>query len=89
LSKVNILFGSEVVLFFAGAIIPGIWGSMIELADNSNWKTSQRRLKRAGVLQDDTLIRISFAYLYRIKIDDRYFLVLNNRSGKYQPVGGA
>ena len=25
LSKVNILFGSEVVLLFAGAIIPGIW----------------------------------------------------------------
>jgi hypothetical protein len=88
LSTVNILFGSEVVLLFAGAIIPGIWGSMIELADNSNWKTSQRKLKRAGVLQDDTLIRISFAYLYRIKVDNRYFLVLNNRSEKYQPVGG-
>jgi hypothetical protein len=70
-------------------IIPGIWGSTIELADNSNWKTSQRKLKRAGVLQDDTLIRISFAYLYRIKVDDRYFLILNNRSEKYQPVGGA
>ncbi|HDH0866350.1 SMODS-associated NUDIX domain-containing protein [Staphylococcus saprophyticus] len=89
LSTVNILFGSEVVLLFAGAIIPGIWGSTIELADNSNWKTSQRKLKRAGVLQDDTLIRISFAYLYRIKVDDRYFLILNNRSEKYQPVGGA
>ncbi|HHW7199343.1 hypothetical protein [Staphylococcus aureus] len=89
LRTVNIRFGSEVVLLFAGAIIPGIWGSTIELADNSNWKTSQRKLERAGVLQDDTLIRISFAYLYRIKVDDRYFLVLNKRSEKYQPVGGA
>lgn len=89
LNTVNILFGSEVVLLFAGAILPGIWSSTIELADNSNWKTSQRKLKRAGKLQDDTLIRISFAYLYRIKVDDSYFLVLNNRSKKYQPVGGA
>ncbi|MDJ1089405.1 hypothetical protein [Macrococcoides caseolyticum] len=89
LSTINMLFGSEIVLLFAGAIIPEIWRSIIELADNSNWKTSQRKLKRAGVLQDDTLIRISFAYLYRIKVDDRYFLILNNRSEKYQPVGGA
>ncbi|WP_338133596.1 hypothetical protein [Staphylococcus felis] len=72
-----------------GAIIPGIWRSTIYLVDNSNWKTSQRKLKRAGMLQDDTLIRISFAYLYRIKVDDRYFLVLNNRPEKYQSVGGA
>ncbi|WP_342671685.1 hypothetical protein [Staphylococcus felis] len=72
-----------------GAIIPGIWRSTIDLVDNSNWKTSQRKLKRAGMLQDDTLIRISFAYLYRIKVDDWYFLVLNNWSEKYQSVGGA
>ncbi|RIL72282.1 hypothetical protein BUY49_03785 [Staphylococcus devriesei] len=89
LSTINMLFGSEVILLFVGAIIPEISRSTIELLDNSNWKTSQRKLKRAGVLQDDTLIRISFAYLYRIKVDDKYFLILNNRSEKYQPVGGA
>ncbi|PNZ09301.1 hypothetical protein CD118_11080 [Staphylococcus coagulans] len=81
--------GSDIVLLFAGAIIPEIGRSIIELFDNSNWKTSQRKLIRAKMLQDDTLIRISFAYLYRIKVDDRYFLVLNSRSEKYQPVGGA
>ena len=37
----------------------------------------------------DTLVRISFAYLFRIKIGDKYFLVPNSRTGKYQPVGGA
>lgn len=54
-----------------------------------SWKRSQRELEVAGKLQGDTLIRISFAYLFRIKIDDKYFLVPNSRTGKYQPVGGA
>lgn len=53
------------------------------------WKSSQKKLEKSGNLQDDTLIRISFAYLFRIKIGDKYFLVPNSRTGKYQPVGGA
>lgn len=35
------------------------------------------------------MVRISFAYLFRIKIDNKYLLVKNERgTGKYQPVGG-
>ena len=54
-----------------------------------NWKKSQRELEKKGVLHEETRIRISFAYLFRIKIDDKYFLVRNTRTKKYQPVGGA
>lgn len=60
-----------------------------DLFDTSDWKTSQTKLKRGGFIKDDTIIRISFAYLYRIKVDGKYFLVQNSRNtGKYQPVGG-
>lgn len=73
----------------AGISIPYLIPSIIDLTDNENWKSSQRKLKRAGILQKDTGIRISFAYLFRIKVDGQYFLVQNSRTKKYQPVGGA
>lgn len=34
-------------------------------------------------------IRISIAYLFRIKVDGKYLLVKNSRRNYYQPVGGA
>ena len=34
-------------------------------------------------------IRLSIAYLYRIKIDGKYLLVKNSRRNYFQPVGGA
>lgn len=50
---------------------------------------SQRKLKRGGFITDNTIVRVSFAYLYRIKMGDKYLLVKNERgTGKYQPVGG-
>jgi hypothetical protein len=33
-------------------------------------------------------IRVSAAYLFRIKIDDRYLLIRGNRFPQFQPVGG-
>lgn len=54
-----------------------------------SWKRSQKELEITHKLSDETLIRISFAYLFRIKIGDKYFLVPNSRTGKFQPVGGA
>ncbi|WP_166626388.1 hypothetical protein [Jeotgalicoccus sp. S0W5] len=82
-------FGLTMVSLFVGVLIPEAYKSIIDLTDNSNWKTTQRALKKAGMINDDTTIRISFAYLYRIKVDGKYFLVQNRRSEKYQPVGGA
>ncbi len=80
--------GSMVGNLIAGILIPYLIWSIVDLTDNENWKSSQRKLKRAGLLQKDTIIRISFAYLFRIKVDGKYFLVQNTRTKKYQPVGG-
>ncbi len=77
----------------AGALITifieKTWKTGEDILDTTNWKVSQTRLKRGGFIKDDTIIRISFAYLYRIKVGDKYLLVQNKRNtGKYQPVGG-
>ena len=81
--------GSTLSGTFLGITIPYFLSSMIDLSDNKSWKNSQRKLKRAGLIHKDTKIRISFAYLFRIKVDGKYFLVQNARTKKYQPVGGA
>lgn len=85
----EISIGSTLGNLVAGVVIPYWLRSIVDLTDNEDWKVSQRKLKRAGILQKDTFIRISFAYLFRIKLDGQYFLVQNKRSKKYQPVGGA
>ena len=72
-----------------GLMIPEILLSIQDLADTNIWKSSQRKLERGGILKKDDIVRISFAYLYRIKVGDKYLLVQNGRNtGKYQPVGG-
>lgn len=85
----DISVGSMLGSLIAGIVIPYLIPSIVDLTDNENWKSSQRKLKRAGILQKNTAIRISFAYLFRIKVDGKYFLVQNTRTKKYQPVGGA
>ncbi len=54
-----------------------------------SWELSERRSRREKNINKDTMIRISFAYLYRIKINDKYLLIKSSRNtGKYQPIGG-
>lgn len=69
--------------------IDSVIASFLDLFNYPSWKKSQKNLEKKGKLQKDTIIRISFAYLFRIKVDGKYFLVPNSRTGKYQPVGGA
>lgn len=72
-----------------GFSLPTLWKSIQDIADNTKWKTSQRRLERGRFINDNTIVRISFAYLYRIRVGNQYLLVRNTRNtGKYQPVGG-
>lgn len=81
--------GSSIAGIVLGFSLPGLWHSFQDITDTTGWKTSQRKLKRGGFISDDTIIRISFAYLFRIKIDNRYLLIKNERgTDKYQPVGG-
>ncbi|MGI6153846.1 MAG: hypothetical protein ACOYJB_08475 [Christensenellaceae bacterium] len=81
--------GSSIAGIVLGFSLPGLWHSIQDLLDTTNWKASQRKLKRGGFITGGTIVRISFAYLYRIKVGNKYFLVKNERgTGKYQPVGG-
>lgn len=81
--------GSSLAGIGLGFVLPYFIHCVQDIFDTSNWKTSQRRLERGRFIKEDTIIRISFAYLYRIKIDNKYLLVKNERkTGKYQPVGG-
>lgn len=80
----NILCG-----IFLGMTISKLFASGQDLLDITTWKVSQRKLERGGFIKKDTPIRISFAYLFRIMIDGKYFLIKNARgTGKFQPVGG-
>lgn len=81
--------GSSIAGIILGFSLPGVYHAAQDLTDTTRWKTSQRKLLRGGIIKRDTIVRISFAYLYRIKIGNKYLLVKNARgTGKYQPVGG-
>lgn len=81
--------GSSIAGIVLGFSLPALIASIQDLLDTTDWKVSQRKLMRGGFLKKDSLVRISFAYLYRIKIGNKYLLVPNARgTGKYQPVGG-
>lgn len=92
--EVNSKITMTVILIYLATLIleystGSLFSNILSLFEGNNWKTSQRKLVKEGKLQPDTKVRISFAYLFRIKIDNYYFLIQNNRSKKYQPVGGA
>ncbi len=81
--------GSTIVSVFLGLSLPWILHSFQDVIDTTDWKVAQRKLKRGGYIKDNTIIRVSFAYLFRIKVGNRYLLIKNERgTGKYQPVGG-
>ena len=85
----NCAIGAALAGAFLSIFIRNAWLAVENLFDTTNWKSSQRKLKRGGFIRDDSVVRISFAYLYRIKIEDKYLLVQNSRNtGKFQPVGG-
>lgn len=92
--EVNIEITTTVILISLVTFIleystGSLFSKVLSIFEGNNWKTSQRKLVKENKLQPDTKIRISFAYLFRIKIDNHYFLIQNNRTKKYQPVGGA
>lgn len=81
--------GSSIAGLLLGFLLPAFCHSVQDIFDTTNWKMSQRKLKRGGFITDNTIVRVSFAYLYRIKVGDKYLLVKNERgTEKYQPVGG-
>lgn len=72
-----------------GIALTQFYHALQDLCDTTGWKSSQRKLQRGGFISRNSIVRISFAYLYRIKIGREYFLIKNDRgTGKYQPIGG-
>ena len=60
-----------------------------DMFDVLDWQKSQRMLIRGKFITNNTVVRISFSYLYRIKLGDKYLLIKNDRgTDKYQPIGG-
>ena len=68
--------GNSIAGAFLGLVLPALVKSYQDLSDNTAWKTTQRQLERGKLISDDSIIRISFAYLYRIKVGNKYLLVL-------------
>lgn len=83
------MIGNNIAGVLLGISLPGFWHSIQDITDTENWKESQRKLMRGHFISSKTIVRVSFAYLFRIKIGTKYLLVENSRgTGKYQPVGG-
>ena len=81
--------GASVAGILLGYLGKDLKYSFEDLRDPIAWRISKRKLERGDIIQNKTEVRISFAYLYRIKVGNRYFLVKNSRgTEKYQPVGG-
>lgn len=85
--------GYDVIIIVLSAVIGWLVEqflfSLQDIVDINSWKKEQRKCRRGHFIGKDTLIRISFAYIFRIKVDGKYLLVMNKRNtGKYQPVGG-
>ena len=81
--------GSSIAGIVLGFSLPAVAITFQDLTDTTNWKEAQRELQRGKIIKGDTIVRISFAYLFRIKLGDKYFLVKNERNtNKFQPVGG-
>lgn len=64
-----------------GFIVSGFIGWMI-----SNRKYLRIKFNTLYHMNED--YRISFAYLFRIKVNNKYLLIKGNRINQYQPVGG-
>lgn len=81
---------SSICGLFLGIVLPFTFNKCVELSLNKQqWKLYERRLKKAKAINGETLVRISFAYLFRIMIDGKYLLIQSSRNtGRYQPVGG-
>lgn len=74
---------------FFGFAIQAVYKNFQDLSDKEQWEITQRKLQRGKIITPEEIVRISFAYLFRIKVGDKYLLVKNERgTNKYQPVGG-
>ena len=77
----NYPIGNEIAFILIGIFITSIYDFLIEYA-------GRIRMLFKILKNWNKPVRISFAYLYRIKVRNKYLLIMGNRIKKYQPVGG-
>lgn len=73
---------------FIGILIKVGISTIIDIYDSMPWQTYLRVLLRTKEISNNTYLRISYAYLFRIEVDGKYLLIKNkNGINKYQPPG--
>ena len=88
-SKCHIEWINSILSAILGLILSSIFRIIQDLSDNKYWMQTLRQLLRYNKIKKTDYIRISFAYLFRIKIGNKYLLIKNSRgTKKYQPIGG-
>lgn len=84
--------GSGLTVTLCGLIIPFTAGFAERFGYDlftKGWKSSFRSKKADSLILKDTKVRISFAYLYRIRLSDgKYLLIKNNNTKLFQAIGG-
>lgn len=84
---IRIKYDEETVKFFADACSLGLFGILLQRVLDYIYECNPK-LFFQSIIYWNKPIRVSFAYLFRIKIDGLYFLVKGNKVQKFQPVGG-
>lgn len=77
----------ENIRYFCDAICLSLFGILIEKSINYIYEYNFKLFVQS-IIYYNKPIRVSFAYLFRIKIDGVYFLIKGNKIKKFQPVGG-
>ena len=76
----NIPGVSSICGLILGILVPYEFNKCFELLlSKQQWKLFEHRLKRAKAINNDTPVRVSFAYLFRIIIDGKYLLIQSSR----------
>lgn len=81
MDEVCIWFAENIVASVISVIVGAIITSIVH--NKEYWKIWLKTL-----LSRNNEYRVSFAYLFRIRIEDKYLLIKGNRINQYQPVGG-
>ena len=78
---------AQLVTSVATAVLSAAISSLYEIIDDHGW--GLKFWLKSKVQFRNTVLRLSFSYLYRIEVDGKYLLVRGNRmKNRYQPIGG-
>ncbi|TDL88736.1 hypothetical protein E2R55_16340 [Vibrio vulnificus] len=79
---------SKLISILTGTFVAFLYPIIDFIFDGTRTISDLKLAFKSKILHYNRDIRVSISYLFRIKIDDKYFLVYGNRIDQYQPVGG-